>query len=244
MRRKISIAITVALAVLFAVVECQLSYLVQRSDFVIEAMYSAGVLAVVFAAVSIARTPTLEYNFIRLGLGVTLLADYFLVLCSPAKQLAGVAVFCVVQLAYFAALIVSDKSRVRRTVHILVRAGLCILIVPAALLILGESADVLAIFSAVYYVNLVCNMVFAFADFRRWWLFGLGLFAFALCDASIGFNFLVNEYIGAAEGSFLWNIANSDLNLAWIFYIPCLTMISLATHFPFGKGLDTSLCAK
>ena len=78
-------------------------------------------------------------------------------------------------------------------------------------------------------------MVFAFADFRRWWLFGLGLFAFALCDASIGFDFLVNEYIGAAEGSFLWKIANSGLNLAWIFYIPCLTMISLSTHFPFGK---------
>ena len=235
MRCRISVAVTVALAVLFAVVECQLSYLVQRSDFVTGAMYSAVVLAAGFSAISITRTPTLEYNFVRLGLGVTLLADYFLVLCSPARELAGVAVFCVVQLTYFAALIVSDKSRVRRTVHILVRAGLCILIVPAALLILGDSADALAILSAIYYVNLVCNMLFAFADFRRWWLFGLGLFAFALCDASIGFNFLVNEYIGAAEGSFLWKIANSGLNLAWIFYIPCLTMISLSVHFPLGK---------
>lgn len=235
MRRKISIAITVALALLFAVVECQLSYLVQKSDFVTEAMYSAVVLAVVFAMLSILRTPTVEYNFIRLGLGVTLIADYFLVLCVPAKELAGVIVFCIVQMAYFAALILSDENRVRRTVHISVRVGLCVLILPVALLVLGESADLLAIFSAIYYVNLVCNMVFAFADFRRWWLFGFGLLAFALCDASIGFGFLVHEYIGAAEGSFLWNVANSDLNLAWIFYIPCLTMISLSTHFPFGK---------
>ena len=87
-------------------------------------------------------------------------------------------------------------------------------------------------------------MAFAFADFRRWWLLGLGLFAFALCDASIGFDFLVNSYIGAAEGSLLWRIVHSGLNLAWIFYIPCLTMISLSTHFPFGRGSDTSLRAE
>ena len=244
MQRKIRLAITVALAVLFVLVECQLSYLVQRGNEVTAAMYSAVVLAVVFAMLSIARTPTLEYNFIRLGLGVTLLADYFLVLCNPAKEIEGVAVFCVVQMAYFAALAVSDKNRVRRAVHISVRAGLCVLIVPVAWLVLGDSVDALAILSAVYYVNLVCNMAFAFADFRRWWLLGLGLFAFALCDASIGFDFLVNSYIGAAEGSLLWRIVHLGLNLAWIFYIPCLTMISLSTHFPFGRGLDTSLRAE
>ena len=143
MQRKIRLAITVALAVLFVLVECQLSYLVQRGNEVTAAMYSAVVLAVVFAMLSIARTPTLEYNFIRLGLGVTLLADYFLVLCNPAKEIEGVAVFCVVQMAYFAALAVSDKNRVRRAVHISVRAGLCVLIVPVAWLVLGDSVDAL-----------------------------------------------------------------------------------------------------
>ena len=243
-RKTVNLILTLVLTVLFVLVECQLSYLVQRGSEVIAAMYSAVVLAVVFAAVSIARTPTLEYNFIRLGLGVTLLADYFLVLCVPARELAGVIVFCVVQMAYFAALVVSDKNRVRRMVHITVRVGLCALIVPVALLVLGDSVDTLAVWSAVYYVNLVCNMVFAFVDFRRWWLFGFGLFAFALCDASIGFNFLVNGYLGAAEGSFLWLIADSDLNLAWIFYVPCLTMISLSTHFPFGKGKPSAVAEK
>ncbi|MBR5448785.1 MAG: hypothetical protein IKV43_02250 [Clostridia bacterium] len=231
-------------AVPFVIAEFQLSYLVQRSNSVTEVMYFSVVLAFIFAMTSIARTPTLEYNLVRLGLGITLLADYFLVVCLPARQLDGVVVFCLVQMAYFAALVVSDKNRIRRTVHIAVRAGLCALIVPVAFLVLGDSVDALAIWSAVYYANLVCNMVFAFIDFERWWLFGLGLLAFALCDASIGFDFLVNSYIGAPEGSLLWNIVHSGLNLAWIFYVPCLTMISLSTHFPFAERLDTSLQSK
>ena len=224
----------------FVVAMCVLSGFVQKGSFITEAMYFCVVLSFVFSMASLCRTPRLEYNLVRLGLLFTLLADYFLVVCQPTRELSGVIAFFFVQMAYFAALAISDKSRTRRIVHIAVRGGVTLLIIPVAYLILGESADALAIFSALYYANLVCNTVFAFLDFKRWWMFGIGLFAFCLCDASIGFTFLANEYLGAAEGSFIWNIAHSGINLAWVFYVPCLTLIALTPHFPFGvsPGVD------
>ena len=221
----------------FVVAMCVLSGFVQKGSFITEAMYFCVVLSFVFSMASLCRTPRLEYNLVRLGLLFTLLADYFLVVCRPTRELSGVIAFFFVQMAYFAALVISDKSRTRRIVHIAVRGGVTLLIIPVAYLILGESADALAIFSALYYANLVCNTVFAFLDFKRWWMFGIGLFAFCLCDASIGFTFLANEYLGAAEGSFIWNIAHSGINLAWVFYVPCLTLIALTPHFPFGVSL-------
>ncbi len=223
-----------ASAIPFLVAECILSYFVQKSDFITEAMYFCVVLAFVFSVSSFPFTRGMEYNFVRLGLMITLVADYFLVVRQPTKELSGVIAFCFVQLAYFAALIFSDKNRTRRIVHIAVRGGVTILIIPIAYIVLGETADALAIFSALYYVNLVCNTVFAFIDFKKWWIFGVGLFAFCLCDASIGFTFLANQYLGATEGSFIWNIAHSGINLAWVFYVPCLALIGLTPHIPIG----------
>ncbi len=223
-----------ASAVPFLVGEGVLSYFVQTGSFVTEAMYFCVVLAFVFSMASLARTRGLEYNFLRLGLLITLLADYFLVVSEPTKQLSGVVTFFFVQMAYFAALLFSDKCRTRRIVHIAVRGGATLLVLPIAFIILGESADALAIFSALYYVNLVCNTVFAFIDYKRWWLFGVGLVAFCLCDASIGFTFLANEYLGAAEGSLLYKIANANVNLAWVFYVPYLAIAGLTPHIPLG----------
>ncbi len=236
MRRDIrGTLLLLASAVPFLVTECVLSYFVQRGDFVTEAMYYCVVLAFVFSMASLARVRGTEYNLVRLGLLITLLADYFLVVREPVKQLSGVITFFFVQMAYFAALILSDKSRTRRIVHIAVRTGATLLTLPIAFVVLGESADALAIFSALYYVNLVCNTVFAFLDYKRWWLFGVGLVAFCLCDASIGFTFLANEYLGAAEGSLIYKIAHSDLNLAWVFYVPYLAIAGLTPHIPLGK---------
>ena len=222
----------------FVVAMCVLFKFVQEGDFITAAMYFCVALSFVFSMTSLCRVPGLEYNLIRLGLLFTLVADYFLVVCQPTRELSGVIAFCFVQMAYFAALVISDKNRTRRIVHIAVRGGVTLLIIPVAYLVLGENADPLAIFSALYYVNLVCNTVFAFIDFKRWWMFGIGLFAFCLCDASIGFTFLANEYLGATEGSFIWNIAHSGVNLAWVFYVPCLTLIALTPHFPFGRAND------
>lgn len=233
MRRDTVLALASALP--FLVAEAVLSKFVQESDFVTEAMYFCVVLAFVFSVSSLSRVRTLEYNFVRLGLMITLLADYFLVLLNPAKQLSGVITFFFVQMAYFAALIISDKNPKRRMIHVAVRVATTVLVVPITLLVLGESADMLSIFSALYYVNLVCNTVFAFLDFKKWWLFGIGLIAFCLCDASIGFTFLANEYLGAAEGSLLYKIANSGLNLAWLFYVPYLAIAGLTPHIPLGK---------
>lgn len=233
---KRNIAPLILSAAPFLLAEGVLSYFIQtaRGELVPTIMYLSVVLAFVFSMASVAFNNRLEYHLVRLGLLITLGADYCLVLASPTKELGGVIVFCFVQAAYFLALLLSDKNRLRRTVHIAVRAGVTVLILPVALLVLGESADALAIFSAIYYANLVCNTVFAFLDFKRWGIFAVGLLAFALCDASIGFTFLANEYLGAAEGSFLYAVANADINLAWVFYVPSLALIGLTPHLPLS----------
>ena len=227
-------ALSVAAALPFLIAEGVLGYFVQRGDFVTEAMYFCVVLAFVFSVASLSRTPAVEFNLIRIGLLITLLADYYLVVSSPARQLSGVITFFFVQMAYFLALLVSDKCRTRRIVHIAVRCGATVLVIPIAFLVLGESVDALAIFSALYYVNLVTSTVFAFLNYKRWWLFGIGLVAFCLCDASIGFTFLANEYIGAAEGSIIYKIANSGVNLAWVFYVPYLAIAGVTPYIPLG----------
>lgn len=218
----------------FLVAEFVLSYFVQTAGGRVgtTVMYACVLLAFVFSMASVTTNTAREYNFVRLGLFITLGADYCLVLATPTMELGGVIVFCFVQIAYFLALVLSDENRLRRTVHIAVRAGLTVLIIPATFIVLGDSVDALAVFSATYYANLVCNAVFALIDYKKWWIFGVGLVAFALCDASIGFTFLANEYLGATEGGFLYAVANSDLNLAWVFYVPSLALIGITPHFP------------
>ena len=235
MRNKLITALVRTAPFLFA--EVVLSYFVQTAEsrLVPTVMYVCVVLAFVFSVAGLRLTDGLEYHFVRLGLLITLGADYCLVLAEPTLELGGVIVFCFVQMAYFAALIISDKNKKRRVVHIAVRAALTVLIVPACFIVLGKSTDALAVFSAMYYANLVCNAVFAFLDFRRWGIFALGLLAFALCDASIGFTFLATEYLGAVEGSFLYAIAHSRLNLAWVFYVPSLALIAITPAFGQAK---------
>lgn len=240
-RKKCKALLPIISAAPFLIAELVLSYFVQTESGRVAAtvMYACVLLAFVFSMASVTTNTAREYNFVRLGLLITLGADYCLVLADPTMQLEGVIVFCFVQLAYFLALVLSDENRTRRTIHIAVRAGLTVLILPATFIILGDSVDALAVFSAMYYANLVCNAVFALVDYRKWWIFGAGLVAFALCDASIGFTFLADEYLGAAEGSFLYAVANSGLNLAWVFYVPSLALIGITPHFPLvGKGRD------
>lgn len=220
-------------AIPFVVAEIVLSYLVQtaRGEVVPAVSYFCVLLAFIFAMSTLSYAKYMGDNLVRLGLFITLGADYFLVLANPTRELAGVIVFCFVQLAYFAALILTDPCQRRRVAHVILRVSVTALVVPVTLLVVGEGVDALAIFSAMYYANLVLNALFAFLDYKRWWLFGVGLVAFALCDASIGFTFLANEYLGATEGSFLYAVANSDLNLAWVFYVPSQAIIALVPLF-------------
>ncbi len=167
---------------------------------------------------------------LRLGLALTLVADYFLILTEPINEEIGVFVFSLVQLAYFIALIRKAKSARERVVHISLRISLIALLMLVCIIVLGDRIDLLSILSAFYYANLLCNIIFAFVNLPYGLLFALGLLLLALCDLFLGLGFLGENYLGAIEGSFLWWISNSGLNIPWLFYVPSCTLISLSVY--------------
>ena len=163
---------------------------------------------------------------IRLGLLFTLVADYFLVVDSE-MLLEGVIAFTLAQAAYFAYLLtVEHRVRVRNA-NVVSRVAISIVLVLAAILVLGASVDALAIASVIYYSNLVINAVFAFVADRRERTLAIALVLFAMCDLSIGLGVLFDTYLRSDALDFIFN---SGFNLAWIFYQPSQVLIALRTY--------------
>lgn len=168
---------------------------------------------------------------LRLGLGLTVVADYFLILATPINEVAGVAVFSAVQMCYFVALLIKQHTVREKTVHILIRVLLVATIMPVAFAVLGERTDTLSLLSVFYYANLLCNIVFAFKTRSYGYVFAGGLLMLALCDLFLGLGYLGMHYLGAGKGSFLYWITHSGLNIPWLFYVPSCALIALSTLF-------------
>ena len=166
---------------------------------------------------------------LRLGLATTLVADYFLILAVPVNEEAGVFVFSLVQMCYFAALMLCSDSVKERVLHISARLSLVALMAIVAVIILADEIDLLVILTIFYYGNLLCNIVFAFVRLPYGIMFALGLLLLALCDLFLGLGFLGTNYLGATEGSFLYLLTHLDLNIPWLFYVPSCTLIALST---------------
>lgn len=222
--------IRITVATVFVATEIILSYMVQTThgDRCQAFMYSSVALCFLVGLGTLLLHRERVGSLVRLGLAVTLVADYFLVLSEPAEELLGVLVFTLTQACYFLALMLSEKRRGVRVANVIARIAVVAVIIPVTYLVLGENADLVSIVSVFYYSNLVCNAVFAFANFKRHAVFAFGLALFAMCDLAIGFNFLAHEYLGAAEGSFLDIITSTGVSLEWVFYVPSQTLIALS----------------
>ena len=160
-------------------------------------------------------------QFIRLGIFLTLEADYFLVL--KGKNLEGVVTFILVQLSYFVYLLSVEKRERIRIANIVLRVALSFLSVCIAFLVLGNNADTLATVSAIYYVNLLANMLFALLLGRRERIFAIGLALFAMCDLCIGIEVLLSYYFDVDVSAFY----GLGINLPWLFYQPSQILIVL-----------------
>ena len=77
--------------------------------------------------------------------------------------------------------------------------------------------------SDLYFANLLINAIFAFAD-EGISCFSLGLFCFILCDVFVGLSML-HPYLPLTEGTLLYRMAHPGINMAWVFYIPTLTLL-------------------
>jgi hypothetical protein len=85
-------------------------------------------------------------------------------------------------------------------------------------LVLGSRLDAVSMLSMVYYVNLVCNVLFAFMNFRKTGLFAFALLAFVLSDTLLGFRFL-SDYFLIPRGSFVYYVILFGKRLFYPLYI-------------------------
>lgn len=163
-------------------------------------------------------------HFIIAGLACTVIADFFLVVCSPIQQLWGMRFFLGTQTLYAVMLHLSAGNK-----KLLIARGIVILLAPAVTFaVLQEKTDALAVISLCYYANLILNIITAFAAFPKNWWFALALVLFALCDTVIGLQVASDAYLPFSENSLLYRIIFMDFNLSWFFYFPSQVMIALS----------------
>ena len=115
--------------------------------------YSAIVLCLLFGLLQEKHAN----KWMLAGMGCTVGADFFLVVCSPADQLWGMVFFLAAQSMYAVAL---HKRRFCKPIFVL-RLSLTAIAPLVALLVLGDKIDALSVISLCYYVNLIFNLITA-----------------------------------------------------------------------------------
>lgn len=158
------------------------------------------------------------------GLAFTVCADFCLVVCDPIQQLWGMVFFLGAQTMYAAML---HRQGLPKS-FLMARLALTVAVEIVALLILGKNMDPLALVSVCYYVNLIMNMVCAFARFRDNRLPAIGFLLFILCDTVIGLQVAAGGYLPIPEGSLVYRIIFSDFHLSWFFYLPSQVLLALS----------------
>lgn len=211
----------------FVFIEIILSIMLQVTEGREYQLYSvlaiAGACLFHFAFFSLSK----DYVLTQIGLICTLCADYFLVWSVPQHRLTAMAFFSVTQIAYFLRIYFSDENMKRKKLHLTLRLISLLLIIIVTLCILNENTDALALVSMTYYVNLIFNMVFAFAEFKKHMVFAVGLLLFICCDTVVGLSML-DSYLVIPNDSLMYKLINPGFNLAWVFYVPSQVMISLS----------------
>ena len=212
----------------FLLCEAVLGILVQTSKgkAVVVVSYASVVLACLFAALFFEKT--WKYALTQAGLICTVLADWFLVVSSPMKQLPAMVFFSITQLCYFLRLYLSQSDKKQRQVHCLVRAVAVAVALSATVIVLKGKTDALSLVSLFYYANLLVNILFAFIQFKTSSSLAIGLALFAMCDTLIGLDVMADSYIEIDESSFIYKILHSGINLAWIFYVPSQSLIAVS----------------
>ena len=216
LRKKLSITTLV-----FLLAELVLYYLILTAGGPLLVYSSFGAIVLCFVHVLL-HFKTCD-KFILGGLACTVMADFFLVVCSPIQQLWGMIFFLIAQSLYAAKLHLSSKSQALLWTRII----LTVLALAVTVLILKEKTDALALVSLCYYANLIVNIIVGFTQYRSNKLFPVALVLFLLCDTVIGLQVACGSYLPIAEGSIVHQIIFMPFNLSWLFYLPSQVLISL-----------------
>lgn len=215
----------ISLCAMFFIAEAILGYYVQVSGGAKVLMFQYTSVALACAFCLIFAEKSYAYVFTQLGLIFTLGADYFLVHLQPQNKLGGMIFFSFAQIAYFVKIYLDDENKLRKRVHLILRAVLSTVAVIATFSVLGQNADLVAVVSVFYYANLILNLVFSFILFKKAPFMAIGFLCFILCDTVIG---LVNmkPYLPLPDGSFVHKILNPGFDPAWAFYVPSQALLA------------------
>lgn len=215
------------LSACFITAEAILCILIQAIGGRANSYLSFGAIALACAFVFVFFDKSLDFALSAHALIFTVIADFFLVLLEPRRQLLGMIAFLVTQSCYFVKITLLSGSRVKNTAHFAVRGGISLVAVIATLLVLGDAADALAAISMLYFANLVLNVIFSFIEMRANPLLAAGLLLFMICDIFVGLSML-DGYLPVTEGSFIYKLAHPGFNAAWLFYVPAQTLLALS----------------
>lgn len=191
---------------------------------------SFGSIAVAFIFSLFLISSDLDCILTQVALSTTVMADLFLVIVQPMNQLVSMIFFSVTQICYFLRILFNSKSKLEKIVHLFVRGLVIIGVIIVAIVVLKEKIDALSIISVFYFANLVLNVIFAFIQFKKSILFPIGLFLFMICDIIIGLRSAIGVYLNVPQSSFLYQIAFSSFDWAWLFYLPAQVLIVLSLY--------------
>lgn len=189
--------------------------------------YLTVILSFVFALIFLSKNKdsllTVTALFLTVG------ADFCLVMCEPREQLIGMIFFSLAQVAYAFRVDFMLVSKRARLVTLIIRIFAIVVVEGAAIYIAGDAFDALAAISMFYFTNIVLNAVFSMMRVKNTPLFAIGMLCFVLCDIFVGMNTAVGVYFSVPEGSILYLMAHPPIDMAWLFYVPSQTLISLSS---------------
>jgi hypothetical protein len=195
--------------------------------------YAAILLCLVFLLVCFRRTQ--DWLVVAVGIGFSLVADFFLVILQTG-QLPATILFCFAQAA-FAARFIGKASRTHRKMGV-IRLSLFVGLELIGYLVVGTAYDLLAFVSFFYYSLLLGTLFQAGTSYRKYPLFFWGLVFFGLCDLFVGLGSSAG-YLTPEPGTLLAWMVNPGFNVAWAFYLPAQTFITLSVYhhegLPQGK---------
>ena len=217
--KKAALVIGIALAVIEIILGVQIQL---KSSGI--TCYASVIIAVVCALLF--TKADFRSLFVALGLVFTSFADVCLVLLNPIEQMLGMVFFTAAQICYAIGIYNIGKARVGVKTNVIPRGALALVLELAAFAVLGEAMDALVVITMLYFANLLCNTALLFFNGGSKTL-AFGMLAFIGCDVFVGLHVLVQQYVTAAEGTLLYALTHTGINVAWLFYVPSQTLIAL-----------------
>ncbi|MBQ3234773.1 MAG: hypothetical protein IJA97_01270 [Clostridia bacterium] len=190
--------------------------------------YASVLTCAIFALINFSKEKSVVFQI--LAFAFTLVADFFLMILEGSYKTVAMSTFLIAQIFYALKILLYARSKAEKRLQIVLRGTLSVIGGLAVFIVLRENTEALFVISVIYYINLILSAVFAYIHFDKGCeqkLTAIGLTLFALCDITIGFDFLIDIF-SLGKTSVLYKINHLKISLVHVFYYPSQTLLSLS----------------